>query len=111
MPTITEIQNLVNEAQRLVVSEAEEKIKEENLERVKNVLWPQIKTAIGEYTDLSSEDRMKLALLIHDRLDVLGLQAGGHPVPINVMSLIHLIENDSDQPDSQEEESFLPWIP
>lgn len=74
-------------------------------------LWPKIKSAVANYTDpdLVKEDRRKLALLIYDRLDVLGLQAGGKPVPIDVKRLTLLIQERSDTTGSQG--SIPPWLP
>lgn len=44
--------------------------------------WGKIKSAIGQYAGLAkAEDRMRLGIRIHERLDSLGLQ-GSEPPPI-----------------------------
>ncbi len=78
MPTLEEIQNLVDEAQ--------EDIRNRDFDPVRTKIWPDIKTKIGEYTDLDLSVRRGLGRLIYRDLNKQGLQAG-QPTPIILESL------------------------
>lgn len=83
MASLQEIQAQVNQAQ--------EEIRNHNFDHVRRVIWPNIKIAIGENSELMWGDRQKLARLIYEHLDTLPLREEAN-VPIDVSNMVRDIQ-------------------
>jgi hypothetical protein len=73
MATLKQIQEKVNQAQEV--------IRNRNFDDVKTVIWPSIKTDLGQCDDLEWKYRRNMGLLIYKHLNDQNLQ-GGIPTPI-----------------------------
>jgi hypothetical protein len=102
MTSLEEIQELVNQAQ--------EGIKEHKLEKVRSVLWPSIKSAISQNSDLMRGDRQKLARLIYERLDNLGLREEETSANIDVAKMVMDIQAGGvPEPPKSHQVMWLPY--
>ena len=100
MSRLGEIQDLVNEAQ--------EKIIEGDRQRVKTVLWRDIKSKLGDCSDLVWPYSWFMVLVIHNLLDESGLEAG-KPKPIVLETLKEDLQaNKMKVPD---ESRPIIWLP
>jgi hypothetical protein len=100
MPALEEIQKLVDEALADFINR--------NFDHVRTVIWPAIKTKIGEYTGLDLSGRRALGWLIYKRLNELTLQA--MPTPINVEWLKANLEAGREQVyEPMQVYKWLPW--
>jgi hypothetical protein len=100
MPTLQDVQARVNEAQA--------KIKEGDSNRVQTVIWPAIKIALSQTTDLEWKYRGDMAKLIYKRLNDQTLHA--MPTSINVERLKADLEAERvPVPEPTQVYKWLPW--
>lgn len=100
MVTLVEIQELVDKAQR--------KIEEGDLESVEKVLWPDIKSKLGQCTELEWSEREDLARHVFKDLNEQRLHAT--PRPINLEKLKRrLKEGKAKAPEPEHIPYWIPW--
>jgi hypothetical protein len=75
MATLKQIQEKVNQAQEV--------IRNRNFDHVRTVIWPSIKTDLGQCVDLDWKYRGDMGRLIYKNLNEQNLQ-GGISMPINL---------------------------
>lgn len=98
MPTLRDIQQLVNEAQQA------------DRPTVETILWPEINNALGQCTDIKWKYREDLAYHIYKRLNEQTLE--GRPVQIDVEKLLaDLQEGKLQVPEPVPEPEVGPWAP
>lgn len=100
MATLLEIQELVDEAQR--------KIEEGDLDSVKTVLWPDIKSKLGQCTELEWIYREDMKRLIHKNLDEQDLHAPHTPIILEKLKR-NLKAGKVKAPEPAQRPSWIPW--
>lgn len=101
MSTLQEIQNLVVHARG--------EIQKGNRNSVQTVLWPDIKSKLGQCTDLEWIYRENMGRLIYKYLNDLGLQGVPKPPAINLEQKRNDLKVGKVKAD--EMKPISPWIP